>query len=150
MSGAHAFEQGTFTWLVGIEDTCVYPIDAGAMSLDEHELTGHTLHWREDLALAASLGATAIRYGVSWPLANPAPGVYDWGVLDEVIPVMTAEFGLVMVADLVHYGTPTWLADSFADAGYPDAIADFYLALGPATVALTLGFSSRARRGRTV
>lgn len=129
MSGARAFEQGTFTWLVGIEDTCVYPADALAAPLDEHELTGHTSHWRDDLALAASLGATAIRYGVSWPLVNTAPGVYDWSVLDEVIPVMTGEFGLVMVADLVHYGTPTWLADSFADAGYPQAIADFAGAL---------------------
>jgi beta-glucosidase len=129
MSRPRAFAQGTFTWLVGIEDTCVYPADALAAPLDEHELTGHTTHWRDDLALAASLGATAIRYGVSWPLVNPAPGVYDWSVLDEVIPVMTHEFGLTMVADLVHYGTPTWLANSFADVGYPQAIAEFAGAL---------------------
>ena len=129
MSRQRAFEQGTFTWLVGIEDTCVYPADSRAATLDEHELTQHTTHWRHDLALAASLGATAIRYGVSWPLVNTAPGVYDWSVLDEVIPVMTGEFGLTMVADLVHYGTPTWLTDSFADADYPEAIAAFAGAL---------------------
>lgn len=129
MTPPRAFAHGSFTWLVGIEDTCVYPADARSAPLDEHELTGHTQHWRDDLALAASLGATAIRYGVSWPLVNAAPGVYDWSVLDEVIPVMTGEFGLTMVADLVHYGTPTWLVGSFADAGYPEAIADFAGAL---------------------
>ena len=35
------------------------------------------------------------------------------------------DLGLTIVADLVHYGTPTWLDDSFADIGYPDAIAEF-------------------------
>ena len=71
------------------------------------------------------LGATALRYGVSWPLVHTAPGVFDWTVLDERLQYAAHDLGLTVVADLVHYGTPTWLNDSFADARYPDAIAEF-------------------------
>lgn len=113
------------TWLLGIEDTCVYPNDPDAMTLDEHELTGHTVQWQADFRTVRDLGATAVRYGVSWPLVHIGPDEYDWTVLDEVIPYVVDELGLTIVADLVHYGTPTWLTDSFADERYPDAIETF-------------------------
>ncbi|MBB2976408.1 beta-glucosidase/6-phospho-beta-glucosidase/beta-galactosidase [Microbacterium endophyticum] len=119
------FARGGFTWLLGIEDTCVYPVSSSETPLDEHILTGHDTAWREDLTLARELGATAIRYGVSWPVVHVAPGVFNWAELDEVIPFAVDHLGLEIVADLVHYGTPRWLVDSFADPGYPDAIADF-------------------------
>jgi beta-glucosidase len=116
-----ALEAGGLTWILGIEDTCVYPVDPAATALDEHELTGHTANWRSDLALARELGATAVRYGVSWPLVHVAPEEYDWALLDEVIPYAVDELGLTIIADLVHYGTPRWLEGSFADPGYPAA-----------------------------
>ncbi len=119
------FGAGSFTWLLGIEDTCVYPNDPAAATLDEYELTGHTTQWRTDLEQVRDLGATAVRYGVSWPLVHIGPDEFDWTVLDEVIPYAVDELGLAVVADLVHYGTPTWLTDSFADARYPDAIEAF-------------------------
>ena len=119
------FERGELTWLFGIEDTCVYPVDPAATPLDEHELTGHTAAWRSDLELARSLGASAIRYGVSWPLVHLGPDEYDWTVLDEVLPYAVQQLGLTIVADLVHYGTPRWLPQSFADPGYPQAIESF-------------------------
>jgi beta-glucosidase/6-phospho-beta-glucosidase/beta-galactosidase len=119
------FERGSFTWLLGIEDTCVYPADPQATPLDEHDLTGHTVAWRSDLEMARSLGATAVRYGVSWPLVHVAPDEFDWTVLDEVLPYAVQELGLTIVADLVHYGTPRWLPESFADPGYPKAIESF-------------------------
>lgn len=121
-----AFPPGSMTWLLGIEDTCVYPPARFAMApLDEHELTEHTVRWREDLDAVKELGATALRYGVSWPLVHTAPGVFDWTALDERIQYAAGDLGLTIIADLVHYGTPTWLVDSFADAGYPEAIAEF-------------------------
>jgi beta-glucosidase/6-phospho-beta-glucosidase/beta-galactosidase len=120
-----AFERGNLTWLLGIEDTCVYPIDPDATPLDEHELTGHSDSWRSDLELARDLGATAVRYGVSWPLVHVGPDEFDWTVLDEVLPYAVDELGLTIVADLVHYGTPRWLPGSFADPGYPAAIESF-------------------------
>lgn len=119
------FARGGFNWLLGIEDTCVYPVAPSESPLDEHVLTGHSVAWREDLSLARELGATAIRYGVSWPVVHVAPGVFEWDELDRVISFAVDELELTIVADLVHYGTPRWLADSFADQGYPDAIAEF-------------------------
>lgn len=121
-----AFPKGSMTWLLGIEDTCVYPPARFDMApLDEHELTEHNLRWREDLDAVRGLGATALRYGVNWPLVHIAPGRFDWAVLDERLRYAVEELGLTVIADLVHYGTPTWLEGSFADPGYPDAIAEF-------------------------
>ncbi|PZF86723.1 family 1 glycosylhydrolase [Jiangella anatolica] len=122
------FAPGSLTWAVGIEDTCVYPPD-GAPPLDEHALTGHDEHWRDDLELAGKLGATVVRYGVSWPRTHVAPGTFDWDRLDEVTEYAAGDLGLTLVADLVHYGTPRWLPGSFADPGYVDAVAEFAGAL---------------------
>lgn len=124
-SARDVFSRGTLTWILGIEDTCVYPPSRFDMNaLDEHALTGHDTHWRADLDLARSLGATAIRYGVDWPLVHVAPGEFDWSRLDERL-AYAKRIGLTVIADLVHYGTPTWLDASFADDGYPAAIAEF-------------------------
>jgi len=120
-----AFAPGTFTFVAGIEDTCVYPpARFDMLPLDEHELTGHDNAWRSDLDVVASLGATALRYGVDWPRVHLAPGVFDWAVLDERL-TYAASLGITVIADLVHYGTPTWLDDSFADPAYPAAVASF-------------------------
>lgn len=123
---ANPFAAGSFTWIGGIEDTCVYPAPgAGMEPLDEYELTEHTQHWRADLAAVRELGATSIRYGVNWPLVHTARDEFDWTMLDERFAYATSELGLTVIADLVHYGTPTWLTDSFADPEYPDAVAAF-------------------------
>lgn len=119
------FAPGGFVWLLGVEDTCVYPPPRyGMPPLDEFALTGHDAVWRDDLRLAADLGATGLRYGVGWPRVHPAPGRFDWSQLDERVALAT-DLGLELVADLVHYGTPTWLDGSFADAGFPDAMAEY-------------------------
>ncbi|MEC5148841.1 family 1 glycosylhydrolase [Cryobacterium sp. GrIS_2_6] len=95
------------------------------MPLDEHELTDHDLLWREDLLAAKEHGASSVRYGISWPRVHVAPDLFDWSELDERIDYAVDELGLTVVADLVHYGTPTWLEDSFDDSRYPQTIADF-------------------------
>ncbi|MDF8262955.1 family 1 glycosylhydrolase [Luteipulveratus flavus] len=123
---ADSFPPGSMSWLLGIEDTCVHPPARFDMAtLDEHALTDHDTYWREDLDTVRRLGATGLRYGVSWPLVHVAPGVFDWSVLDERLPYAAGDLGLTVIADLVHYGTPTWLDDAFADPGYPAAIAEF-------------------------
>jgi beta-glucosidase len=119
------FRPGTFTWIAGIEDTIVYPPARFEMApLDEHVLTGHDIGWRADLDTVAALGATALRYGVDWPRVHTAPGVFDWSVIDERLRYAHA-LGITVIADLVHYGTPTWLEESFTDPAYPEAIAAF-------------------------
>jgi Beta-glucosidase/6-phospho-beta-glucosidase/beta-galactosidase len=121
------FPAGGFTWTLGIEDTCVHPGDTTPI-LDEFELTEHDRRWPEDLQLAAGLGAAALRYGVSWPQVHLAPGRYDWARLDPVL-ARCGELGLAVIADLVHYGTPSWLEHSFLDPRYPEMIAEFAAAL---------------------
>jgi len=123
------------TWILGIEDTCVYPADGARpdgrhiAQLDEHQLTEHHLHWRDDLRQAAALGADAVRYGMSWPLVHLAPGKFDWHHLDEVVAFAVDELGLDIIADLVHYGAPRWLPKSFADIRFASALAEFAGAL---------------------
>ncbi|KQO65152.1 family 1 glycosylhydrolase [Curtobacterium sp. Leaf261] len=119
------FGAGRFAWIAGIEDTSVVPPARFDMApLDEHDLTEHTTRWRADLDAVRDLGVTALRYGVRWPLVHLAPGLFDWAELDERLAYATS-LGLTVIADLVHYGTPTWLDDSFADPRYVDAIAEF-------------------------
>ena len=114
-----------FVWALGIEDTNVgWPLPGSPGGLDEYELTGHYRHWREDLALAASIGAGALRYGFPWYRVETAPGEFDWTWTDEVV-AEAERLGLDLIVDLVHYGTPAWLAGSFTDAGYPDAVASW-------------------------
>ena len=96
--------------------------------LDEYELTRHYQHWREDLALAASLGAKQARYGFPWYRVNPARGVWDWTFADAVVDEAN-RLGLGLIVDLVHYGTPTWLKGSFTDPDYPDAVANYACAV---------------------
>nr|WP_277355451.1 family 1 glycosylhydrolase [Curtobacterium pusillum] len=87
-------------------------------------MTGHDTAWRTDLDTVRELGATALRYGVDWPRVHLGPEQYDWTLLDERL-AHAAAGGVTVIADLVHYGTPTWLDGSFADPRYPEAIASF-------------------------
>lgn len=119
------FPKHGFRWLTGIEDTCVYaPPRYGMPPLDEFALTGHDTHWRDDLRLAVDLGATGLRYGVGWPRVHTAPGVFDWRELDERVE-FARTIGLELIADLVHYGAPTWLDGAFADPLFPRVMAEY-------------------------
>lgn len=115
-----------FVWGAGIEDTIIgRPLRDGGGVLDEYALTQHDRFWREDLDRAASLGISMIRYGIPWHRVNPAPGQFDWRLMDEVLTYAVRTKGLTVIADLVHYGAPVWLEDAFADPGFPRAMADY-------------------------
>jgi beta-glucosidase/6-phospho-beta-glucosidase/beta-galactosidase len=117
---------GAFTWAVGIEDTFIgRRLPVGGRSLDEYALTQHYRRWRGDLDRAASLGIKAIRYGLPWYRINPRPGRFDWRWADSVLEHAAGHHRLLVIADLVHYGTPLWLRDSFADPAYPEAVAEY-------------------------
>lgn len=118
-----------FIWATGIEDTFVPQARPGMRPLDEYALMGHYDHWREDLALARDLGAGAIRWGIPWYRVEPRPGLFDWSWTDQVIPYMVEELGLTLLLDLMHYGTPDWLAGSFADEAYPRRVAAYAAAV---------------------
>ncbi|MFL5962421.1 MAG: family 1 glycosylhydrolase [Gaiellaceae bacterium] len=125
---SHALDA-SFIWAVGIENTIIGSRLRSGGQLDEYRLTGHVDRCLRDLELAVAAGATAIRYGIPWHEANPGPGRYAWGWADRTLPYAAEELGLDVILDLVHYGTPEWLAGGFADAAYPEAIAEYAEAL---------------------
>ena len=125
-SGSELLNPDGFVWAVGIEDTFIgRPLRHSGRVLDEYVLTQHDRFWREDLDRAAAMGASAIRWGVPWYRVNPAPGVFDWSWVDEVLTYATDARDLTVIADLVHYGTPLWLEGSFFDPDYPRAVAEY-------------------------
>ena len=95
--------EAPFVWGVGIEDTNVgWPLAGSLSGLDEYAVTQHYTHWREDLALAASIGATQIRYGFPWYRINPAAAQWDWSWTDEVVAEANRlGLGLIVESDAV-------------------------------------------------
>lgn len=124
MSDVPWYRENRLHFGVGIEDTFIPQERVGHRKLDEYELTQHYEHWREDLELAAAAGAEFIRWGIPWYLVEPRPGEFDWTWVDQVAARMR-ELGLRCVVDLMHYGTPLWLENSFLNAGYPERVAAY-------------------------
>ncbi len=118
------FEDGRFHFALGIEDTFVPQAREGERPIDEYELTEHYSRYLEDFALASASGAELLRWGVPWYKVSPQPGRWDWSWVDRAIDGIQGA-GLTLVADLLHYGTPTWLADQFAHPDYPQHVEDF-------------------------
>ncbi|HEY3408623.1 MAG TPA: beta-galactosidase [Propionicimonas sp.] len=123
-TGSDWFNDGRFHYGVGIEDTFIPQERPGHRKLDLYELTQHYENWRTDLALAADSGAELIRWGIPWYLTEAADGRFDFGWVDQVATEME-RLGLRCVVDLMHYGTPLWLENSFLDPRYPDLVARY-------------------------
>ena len=115
-----------FLWATGIEDTFIAaPHPRTGRILDEYALTEHYDRWEEDLSLIADLGVSAARYGIPWHRVCPKPGMYDWTWTDKVLNRLVNTHGIEPIVDLVHYGTPLWMEQSFYDPDYPDHVADY-------------------------
>lgn len=114
-----------FSWAGGIEDTFIPQSKPGLRPLEEYELTQHYTQWREDLDKAKSLGITKLRWGVPWYRVEKTKGVFDWKWVDEVLNYMINKLHIDPIIDLIHYGTPEWMTDSFADPKYPEYAADY-------------------------
>ncbi|WP_106814851.1 family 1 glycosylhydrolase [Microbacterium timonense] len=124
MSGARWYHDDRLRYGVGIEDTFIPQEKPGHRKLDEYELTQHYARWEADLELVAASGAEFLRWGVPWYLVEPAPGRFDWTWLDRVAEKMQ-QLGLRCIVDLMHYGTPPWLDNSFLNAHYPERVAAY-------------------------
>ncbi|MBZ2195459.1 family 1 glycosylhydrolase [Occultella gossypii] len=121
---SHFFSTDRMALGVGIEDTFIPQERPGHRRLDEYELTQHYHHWREDLTRAAEAGAEFVRWGIPWYRVEPSPGGFDFSWVDEVVAHMTS-LGLHCVVDLLHYGTPLWLENSFINSQYPQVFARY-------------------------
>jgi beta-glucosidase/6-phospho-beta-glucosidase/beta-galactosidase len=115
----------SFLWAAGIEDTFIPQERPGLRSLDEYELTQHYQQYRGDMALLEAAGARAARWGIPWYRVQPAPARWDWAWTDAALEEMVAKRGITPILDLMHYGTPTWMEDSFLDPDYPERVAEY-------------------------
>jgi beta-glucosidase len=119
-----------FAWILGIEDTFVPQVASRTgRVLDEYELTGHYRHWRGDLDRIRDIGVRHLRYGIPWYRVEPEPGRFDWSWTDEVLPYMVEHCGIRPIVDLIHYGAPLWLDDTFLARDYPERVAAYAAAV---------------------
>jgi beta-glucosidase len=124
-----AMDNSTFWWATGIEDTFIPQERPGLRALDEYALTQHYEQWRTDFDLAADTGVMMIRWGIPWYRVQPAADRWDWAWTDAALDYMVNVKRLTPILDLMHYGTPLWLADSFANPDYPQRVADYAAAV---------------------
>jgi beta-glucosidase len=118
------FEDGRLRFALGLEDTFIPQTRPGEKPLDEYELTQHYHYWEGDLEKTAESGAEMLRWGVPWYRVNPERGVWDFSWVDRVVD-RADELGIEIIADLMHYGTPTWLDNQFINHAYPEAVAEY-------------------------
>ncbi|HLR96599.1 MAG TPA: family 1 glycosylhydrolase [Jiangellaceae bacterium] len=121
---SHIFNPSRLALGVGIEDTFIPQERVGHRRLDEYELTQHYHYWRDDLSRAADAGAEFVRWGIPWYRLEPSPGEFDFSWVDDVAAHMDT-LGLRCVVDLLHYGTPLWLENTFINSRYPEVFARY-------------------------
>jgi beta-glucosidase len=68
--------------------------------------------YRDDIALAASLGYNAFRFSIEWARIEPEPGVYSVAELDHYRRVLAAchEHQLTPMVTFWHFTNPRWFA----------------------------------------
>lgn len=118
-------EEIEFCWATGIEDTFIPEEKPGFRALDEYALTQHYERWEEDFALAEATGVQAIRWGIPWYRVQPSAGTWNWDWSDRAIERLVNKHKIIPILDLMHYGTPLWLENSFLNVDYPQRVAEY-------------------------
>ena len=115
------YPASSFLFATGIENS--YPTLATGARVDQMEKCGHYARWEEDFALVRELGLSALRYGPAYYRTHVAPDRYDWDSADAPM-LRLRELGIEVIADLCHFGVPSWLG-GFQDAAFPVLFADY-------------------------
>jgi beta-glucosidase/6-phospho-beta-glucosidase/beta-galactosidase len=114
-----------FCWATGIEDTFIAHTRPGFRALDKYHLTQHYSLWQSDFDLVAQTGVQAVRWGIPWHRVQPKPNQWDWRWTDEALEYLVNVKRITPILDLMHYGTPLWLDNSFINARYPMLVAEY-------------------------
>src|SRR5215207_389573 len=125
----HDILAAPFTWATGIEDTFIQHARPRLRALDEYELTQHYKLWESDIDLVAETGVHVVRWGIPWHIVQPAPGQWDWEWTDKALEHLVTVKGITPILDLMHYGTPMWLDNSFINSSYPQRVAEYVAAV---------------------
>jgi Beta-glucosidase/6-phospho-beta-glucosidase/beta-galactosidase len=110
-----------FLFATGIENS--YPTLPGGIRVDQMQKSHHYERWEEDFALVRDLGLNALRYGPPYYRVHAAPERYDWEAADAPL-LRLRDLGITVIADLCHFGVPTWLG-GFQDPAFPVLFADY-------------------------
>jgi beta-glucosidase/6-phospho-beta-glucosidase/beta-galactosidase len=110
-----------FFFSTGIENS--YPTLASGVRIDQMDKCGHYARWEEDFALVRELGLDALRYGPAYYRTHVAADRFDWESCDAPMARLR-ELGIEVIADLCHFGVPSWLG-GFQDPAFPVLFADY-------------------------
>ena len=110
-----------FLFATSIENS--YPTIAGGARVDQMEASGHHARWEEDFALVRECGLNALRYGPAYYRTHVAPDSFDWEHADPRMARLE-ELGITVIADLCHFGVPSWLG-GFQDPAFPVLFAEY-------------------------
>lgn len=85
----------------------------GAARAQSGRATDHYHRFREDLALAKTLGHTAHRFSIEWSRIEPRQGTWDDEAIAHYREVLQElrRLGLASFVTLHHFTNPVWLAD---------------------------------------
>src|SRR3954469_19428206 len=68
--------------------------------------------YRQDFAIARSLGLNCYRFGIEWARIEPEPGLFSQAALDHYVEVLAAcrAAGLLPILTYNHFTVPRWFA----------------------------------------
>lgn len=114
-----------FYWACGIEDTFINdPHPQTKKRLIEYELFEHYEKWQNDFDLVSELGVNSLRWGIPWYKVNSEKNKWDFEWTDKAMSYLK-EKNIEIILDLMHYGTPDWMENSFLNKDYPNYVGEY-------------------------
>jgi len=110
-----------FLFATGVENSC--PTIVGGVRIDQMDRCGHYARWEEDFELVRECGLDTLRYGPPYYRVHTAPHQYDWEICDPQMHRLR-DLGITVIADLCHFGVPTWLG-GFQDPAFSILFAEY-------------------------